>query len=199
MSSRPGRRRVERLDVMHVALGLSMILLLAAGCSPADERDRAPSSIRSETTVTPETIKSDGDERAPAPAPDPASNESTAPPGATASPGAMPEAIRGQWRENDLGRDPTAEDCDQTSPSNRNFGKVLTVNAGGYSLFEDGGRIIHVHGRTDRTIDAAFDTTYADTLTRARRAFALQPGGALAVKDDRGSGRSDLTEYLRCP
>lgn len=110
----------------------------------------------------------------------------------------MPEALRGQWRKNDLGRDPTPEDCDQTSQSNTNFGKVLTVTARGYSLFEDGGRIIDVHRRSDRTILATFDTTYADTPTRARRSFALGPQGALTVRDDPDTGRSDVTEYLRC-
>ena len=111
----------------------------------------------------------------------------------------MPRAVRGQWRENDLGRDPTREDCNQTSSTNRNFGKVLTVRADGYSLFESGGRIIEVHNRTDAMIDATFDTTYADTPTTARKDFALQPGGSLAVNDDDGDGRLSVTEYLRCP
>lgn len=116
-----------------------------------------------------------------------------------ASAGTMPEAVRGQWRENDLGRDPTREDCDQTSQSNNNFGKVLTINARGYSLFEDGGRIIEIYSRTDDSIDATFDTTYADTPTQARRSFALQSQGRLAVKDVQGDGRLDASEYLRCP
>ncbi len=110
----------------------------------------------------------------------------------------MPQAVRGQWRENDLGRVPTSEDCNQTSQSNRNFGKVLTINAGGYSAFEDWGRIIEVHNQTGNMIDATFDTTYADTRTSARKDFALQPDGSLTVNNDDGDGRLDVTEYLRC-
>ena len=41
----------------------------------------------------------------------------------------MPVSLRGQWREDDLAREPTQEDCNQTSDTNRNFGKVLTVRA----------------------------------------------------------------------
>lgn len=178
---------------MRVALSLSMIALLVGGCSPTDEQDRATSDTAPMGTGASTTVGSDGEMRRAAPTPAPISSEPTA------SPGTMPEVVRGQWRESDLGRDPTREDCDQTSQSNSNFGKVLTVNAGGYSLFEDGGRIIDVHSRTDNSIDATFDTTYADTPTRARRSLALQPTGALAVNDNYGDGRSDLTEYLRCP
>ena len=52
----------------------------------------------------------------------------------------MPAALRGQWREDDLGRDPTEEDCDQTSSTNQNFGKVLTVRADGLFVVRGGWR-----------------------------------------------------------
>ena len=110
----------------------------------------------------------------------------------------MPTALRGQWREDDLGRAPTAEDCNQTSQTNRNFGKVLSVRDDGYGLFETGGRIMEVHNRTDSMIDATFDTTYADEPTQARRDFALQPDGTLAVNDDDGDGRMTVTQYRPC-
>ena len=183
----------EEMSMMRVTVSLSVFALLIGGCSPTDEQDRATSDTQPMIPGASANVEPDGETRRTAPVPRPSSNEPTA------SPGTMPEAVRGQWRENDLGRDPTRDDCNQTSQSNNNFGKVLSVNAGGYSLFEDGGRIIDVHSRTDDSIDATFDTTYADTPTRARRSLALQSTGALAVKDDYGDGRSDLTEYLRCP
>jgi hypothetical protein len=76
---------------------------------------------------------------------------------------------------------------------------VLNVNAGGYSLLEDGKRIVNVHSRTDNIIEATFDTTYADTPTRARQKFALKSNGSLAVKTDAGTGRADVSVNLRCP
>ncbi len=111
----------------------------------------------------------------------------------------MPNRLRGEWRADDLGRAPTREDCNQTSGSNRNFGKVLTISSNGFSLFEQGGRIVDIHTRTDSMIDATFDTTYADTPTTARMDFALQPGGTLAVNDDDGDGTPSVTQYRPCP
>lgn len=119
--------------------------------------------------------------------------------GMTAQAQTIPKPLRGQWREDDLGRAPIAEDCQQTSQTNRNFGKILTVRADGYSLFESGGRIIEVHNRTGSMIDATFDTTYADTPTTARKDLALQPGGTLAVNNDDGDGVMDVVQYRRCP
>ncbi|ABC64092.1 hypothetical protein [Erythrobacter litoralis] len=111
----------------------------------------------------------------------------------------IPQAVRGQWREDDLGRAPTAEDCDQTSATRQNFGKVLRVRADGFSLFEQGGRLIEVHNRTDTMIDATFDTTYADTPTQARLDLALQADGTLAINRDDGDGRLSVTQYRKCP
>jgi hypothetical protein len=111
----------------------------------------------------------------------------------------MPEAVRGQWREDDLGRAPTAADCNQTSDTNRNFGKVMTVSANGFSLFEEGGTIVDVHSRTDTMIDATFDTSYADALTTARMDFALQPGATLAVNRDDADGVLSVKQYRPCP
>lgn len=168
---------------------LPIMLLASAACSDAivDPAEPAPS----ETSLP---VASDGGTGGGTAPPSEAAERPT-----TAISPTMPAAIRGQWREDDLGRAPTLEDCDQTSSSNRNFGKVLTVRADGYSLFEDGGRIIEVHNRTDTMIDATFDTTYADTPTSARRDFALQPGGSLAVNDDNGDGSLAVTQYRRCP
>ncbi|MDQ3077234.1 MAG: hypothetical protein M3Q83_00150 [Pseudomonadota bacterium] len=111
----------------------------------------------------------------------------------------MPRNLRGAWRADDLERAPTDEDCNQTSSSNRNFGKVLTIRQDGYSLFEEGGRLITVHALSDDMIEATFDTTYADTPTRARLAFKILPGGRLSVTDKDASGRTAATAYRRCP
>ena len=111
----------------------------------------------------------------------------------------MPAALRGQWREDDLGRDPTEEDCDQTSSTNQNFGKVLTVRADGYSLFEEGGEIAEVHNRSDRMIDATFAVPTPNGTTPRRKDFALQSDDTLAVNDDDGDGRMSVTQYRPCP
>ncbi len=111
----------------------------------------------------------------------------------------MPASLRGEWREDDLGRTPTLENCDQTSSTNGNFGKVLTVRPEGYNLFESAGTIMQMHDRSRTMIDATFDTTYADTSTQARREFALRSDGTLLVNDDDGDGRLSVTQYVRCP
>ncbi len=161
---------------------LAAVLLLAA-CSEAPD----PAPAEAETPIPVEPDSGIGD-------------------GATPLPGeretaraTMPNRLRGQWREDDLGRAPSREDCAQTSTTNRNFGKVLTVSSNGFSLFEEGGRIVEVHNRTDSMIDATFDTTYADTPTSARIDLALQPGGTLAVNRDDGDGVISATQYRPCP
>ena len=177
---------------MRLTLSLSMMISVVTGCSPAGEQDPTAAGTAPMAAETSTTVEASRETRRAVPSPAATSTERTA----FAS--TMPEAVRGQWRENDLGRDPTREDCNQTSQSNSNFGKVLTVDAGGYSVFEDGGRIIDVHNRTDDMIDATFDTTYADTPTRARKDFALQSNGSLAVNNDDEDGRAKSIEYLRC-
>lgn len=181
---------------MRLACLLAVPILVLSACAQP-----APSDATNPVTVADEGVVPGG----PMPVePDGGIGDGAAPlPGAAAdeqeaSAASMPAALRGQWREDDLGRAPTREDCNQTSSTNRNFGKVLTVREDGYSLFETGGRIMEVHSRTDTMIDATFDTTYADTPTRARRDFALQPGGTLAVNDDDGDGRLSVTQYRRC-
>ncbi len=111
----------------------------------------------------------------------------------------MPQALRGSWRKDDLGRAPETADCDIYRPANQSRDRVVTVREGGYSHFETGGRIMEVHNRTDEMIDATFDTTYADTPTSARKDFALQPDGTMAVNNDDGDGRMDVSTYRRCP
>ncbi|EDL49383.1 hypothetical protein [Erythrobacter sp. SD-21] len=111
----------------------------------------------------------------------------------------MPSAMHGDWHKDDLGRTPTPQDCDPRLRGNIDWDRLITVRDEGYSYFETGGRIMEVHARTDRMIDATFDTTYADTPTSERRDFALQPGGTLVVNADKGNGGMDVTRYIRCP
>ena len=111
----------------------------------------------------------------------------------------MPSEMRGVWHKDDLGRAPTAQDCDPSLRGTIDWDRLMTVRGEGYSYFETGGRIMEVHARTDRMIDATFDTTYADTPTSERRDFALQPGGMLAVNADNGDGGKETTRYIRCP
>ena len=111
----------------------------------------------------------------------------------------MPESLRGDWHKDDLGRAPTAEDCDPRLRGTIDWDRLITVREGGYSYFETGGRIMEVHNRTDTMIDATFDTTYADTPTSERRDFALQDDGSMAINLDDGDGTMNVVEYLPCP
>jgi len=182
---------LKEVTNMRVAFISLIILLIAGACSPTGEQGSRAAGATPMAAEPSATAEANRDLRA-------AARASTSIK-RTASTSTMPAAILGQWRQDDLGRDPTGEDCNQSSQSNGNFGNVLNVYARGYSVFEDGGRIIDVHRRTDATIDATFDMTYADTPTQARRNFALKPNGSLVVSDDEAAGRPDVTAYLRCP
>ena len=111
----------------------------------------------------------------------------------------MPVKLRGDWHKDDLGRAPTPKDCDPRLRGTIDWDRLITVDEGGYSYFEMGGRITTVHRRTDTMIDATFDTTYADTPTSERRDFALQPDGTMAVNRDDGDGVMEVTQYRPCP
>lgn len=160
---------------------LSMPFLLAACDRAGDEAaERLPDQAPLEETT---------------PAPTPSVSESQNAPLAKT----MPSAMHGDWHKDDLGRAPTAQDCDPRLRGTIDWDRLMTVRDEGYSYFETGGRIMEVHARTDRTIDATFDTTYADTPTSERRDFALEGGGTLAVDADNGDGGMDVTRYIRCP
>ncbi len=173
---------IEKEFPMRNLISVLALSVAVAGCSPDPAASTDPSAEIAapvaETNVGPQARISAEDET-------------------QTFPKTMPAALHGVWRQDDLGGAPTAEDCNQTSASNKNFGKVMTVRADGYSLFEDGGRIIETHNRTDETIDATFDTTYADTPTKARRNFVMQPAGTLVVTDL--GGTSPTVEYRPCP
>lgn len=178
---------------MRLLLSFSVFVVLVGGCSQTGDAEKSPSGTPELPTAISASAEPDaGSGRVDDPPPSATSDRST-------STMSMPNPVRGQWRQNDLARSPSTEDCNQTSQSNQNFGKVLSINADGYSLFEDGGRIVEVHSRTDTTIDATFDTTYADTPTRSRKDFTLQPSGFLVVRDNEKAERPQVTEYVRCP
>ncbi|NVD45548.1 hypothetical protein [Qipengyuania atrilutea] len=111
----------------------------------------------------------------------------------------MPVRLRGDWHKDDLGRVPEAEDCDPRLRGTIDWDRLVTVDEGGYSYFETGGRITDVHGRTDTMIDAAFDTTYADTPTSTRRNLTLQSDGTMTVREEDGNGQPTIKKYIRCP
>ena len=166
-------------------------LLIAAACgvlvaSCANESGE-PNPAETMIPVEPDGGIGDG---AP-PIPSPASSQSLAK--------TMPVQLRGDWHKDDLGHAPTAQDCDPRLRGTIDWDRLITVNEGGYSYFETGGRIMEVHARTDTMIDATFDTTYADTPTSARQDFALQNDGTMAVNEDDGDGQMTVKEYIRCP
>jgi hemin uptake protein HemP len=163
-------------------------LLAVAACSSPEDSAFEPAS--EEATMIVEADRGVGNDASPL--------EDTAEDGGETT---MPAAMRGRWREDDLGHAPTNEDCEQTSTTNDNFGKVLTVRAEGYTLFETGGRIIEVHNRTDTMIDATFDTTPPPAPERitSRKDFALQQDGTLAINHDDADGIMSVTQYRPCP
>lgn len=118
--------------------------------------------------------------------------------GPTAQANTMPAAMYGRWHQDTLGQAPTAADCDPESDATRDYDRLITVRETGYGYFETGGRIMEVHDRSDRMIDATFDTTYADTPTQARKDFSLQANGSLVVQD-KGGQESETIRYQRCP
>ena len=109
----------------------------------------------------------------------------------------MPISMFGRWHIDDLGRAPTAADCDPERDGTRDYNRLITIYEGGYSYFETGGRIVEVHARTGEMIDATFDTTYADEPTSARVKFTRRGDGPLAVRDESGQLETDL--YRPCP
>ena len=111
----------------------------------------------------------------------------------------MPKRLRGVWHKDDLDRAPTKKDCDPSLRGTIDWDRLITVRKDGYGYFETGGRIMTVHRVSDTMIDATFDTTYADTPTSARKDFALQQDGTMAVNHDDGDGQLDVTQYRRCP
>lgn len=191
--------RRPRADVPAL-LALASIVLTMTACAPetAPTGDNSAVADRSGAGRPNEALDAapSGPGRTAAPA-TPVITPAAPAPGESLALG-MPVALRGRWRVDDLGREPTGDDCNQTSTDNRNFGKVLTIRDNGYSLFEEGGRLIRVYARSDQTIDARFDTTYADTPTEARFAFVLRPGGRLGVTDKGGGGQMIKAAYRRC-
>jgi len=107
----------------------------------------------------------------------------------------IPESIRGVWRQSEAAS-VTAAECDETN-SPDNIGKVLTINADWFSNFEDGGRLLEIYTSDGSSIDARYDTTYADTPTEDRLVFALQDGGAVLLVSD--VTQPGAVRYVRCP
>lgn len=164
-------------------LALFGLPLLLMACGDAAEQGAVP--------VQDQSLSDEASTPEPSPTPSQSDGQSFAK--------SMPAEMLGDWHKDDLGHAPTAEDCDPRLRGTIDWDRLMTVREGGYSYFETGGRIIEVHGRTDTTIDATFDTTYADDPTSERRDFALLPGGTLVVNADGGNGVRDIIRYRRCP
>ncbi len=111
------------------------------------------------------------------------------------TPEAIPEAVRGVWRESEAGS-VTAAECDDTN-SSENMGRVLNIRADGFSNFETGGSLLEVFEADATRVDALYDTTYADTPTEENIVFDAQDdGNVLIVRDETRPGP---VRYVRCP
>lgn len=116
---------------------------------------------------------------------------STAPPSTS---GTIPAALRGTWRESEAGS-VTAAECDDINDAS-NMGRVLEIRADGFSNFEEGGRLLAVYSSDDTSVDALFDTSYAEPR-QDRFTFEAQNGGNVLVVTS-----ADLpgpVRYVRCP
>lgn len=173
----------------------------------AGQPDAAPSTAVA-TTVDPAAADPAASTLAPDPAP---VTDSSAPdeatittvvPAATAAPDVastgtadtIPEAVRGTWRESEADS-VTAAECDDVNDS-ANTGRVLTVRADGFSVFEEGGRLLTVYSSDDTRIDALFDTSYAEP-SEDRFTFETTDGGDVLLV--REAERPDSIRYVRCP
>jgi hypothetical protein len=114
-----------------------------------------------------------------------------------ALPSSFPESLQGVWGEI-TGGSPTSDECRYDVNSFDNFGKVLTIRADGFDLFELGGRPLEVHERGENRFVATFDTTYGDTPTQDRLAFSVDGGVLTLSGGERLVGSSDVS-YAACP
>ena len=175
---------MKQMTLLRSALPIALLALAACSQDPQAPVD---SEVAAEGAADDEVVQAQ--ENSPADA---------AEEGPTAQANTMPAAMLGRWHEDTLGHAPTAVDCDPESDATRDYDRLITVRETGYGYFETGGRIMEVHDRNDRMIDATFDTTYADTPTQARKDFSLQANGSLVVQYDSGE-ESETIRYQRCP
>lgn len=148
------------------------------------------------------------------PSPEPATSPSGSPqPSQSASPTkelrqaqTIPRPLRGKWREvpprepgdTSMQRKVTTAQCDNSDYANA--GKILNIRDTNFGFFEQGGRLLKIHERSDTRIRATFDTTYADTPTQMDYIFDAQDGGTSLVMREYGKGaRPGPFLYKRCP
>jgi hypothetical protein len=161
----------------------AVTVLLAAACSQTGQ-DRAKEPAAADAPIPTE--------------PDGGIGDGAGPPMAQPDyPKTFPEALRGKWRRTGDGEVDAAL-CDGYQSAN--VGKVLTVREDGYSFFETGGRFIEVRDRSGGSIDARFDTTYADEPTSEEIRFDLRDNGeTLRLSRYEGSTSFEPEYYTRCP
>lgn len=150
--------------------------------TPAPSAPTTPATTTATTpTTTPTTLSNVTTTPAPAPAPAPAL--------------VIPEPVRGTWRESEAAS-VGFDDCRQELGFEQNFGKVLTIDAASFTVFEAGGTLRAIVEQDESRVDATFDTIDADTTRQQRLVFDAQDGGSvLIVRDD----RPGPTRYVRCP
>ena len=181
------------------------VVSVPATSEPSDTTTSGPATTTTDsttdsTTAPPTTAPST---TAPTTAPD---NTPTTAPTTTASPTAsptlessFPPAMRATWRESDADS-VSFDECRTDGDAVENFGRVLTISGDRFGYFETGGRIVEVHARSDRRLEATFDTTYADTPTSDRLTFELSDDGdVLRLEGAAAVATADTVRYVRCP
>ncbi len=172
---------------------LLIVSFLTVGCDESESKNAKPTEVSSAETA-------------------PAKPMTAEPPKETSAKRLEknhPEAMRGTWRrvsdeeeaqalEND--QELLVERCLRTATPN--FGRVVEIREDGFTVFEEGGRLLEVHERSEDSLRATYDTTYADTPAQAQYVFVLKNDGSRLVstlKEGSGSMGSGDTLHVRCP
>ncbi|MEL6893342.1 MAG: LppP/LprE family lipoprotein [Actinomycetota bacterium] len=193
----------------HVGTAAALGGLLAACGSDADTTstpgvDEVPAGLEEDDksaapaeAAPSETTSSTPPMTAPAPEPTPSDGDTTsvAPPADEAPLDvSFPESMLGAWRVSDSA-EVSAQECDQSVIENA--GNVIVINDDGFSLFESGGGLVKVLGRTDTRIEATVETAYADEVEQSRMAFELVDDGTAILVD--GLSSVEPIRYVQCP
>ncbi|WP_370177583.1 hypothetical protein [Alteriqipengyuania sp.] len=180
---------------MRIAAFAATAALAMTACAEAPEPEATPDGTGTEKPMPVEPDGGIGDGAGPPDAPSmPEHADDIEEPSAFAR--TFPTAIRGKWRETG-GAPVTAEQCDNYK--SENMGKVLHIRADSYSYFETGGRFMTVSDRSEGHIRGVFDTTYADTPSRAELAFRVDPVAKTLTVQNFDAGEQGRTLYRRCP
>ena len=187
-----------------IALPLVALTLSLGACADANDSDASGPAQRATSADPVEAGANEGPmpgASTTTPVPTPATAPAEPAPDAIGSENrdvlekSIPVALRGKWRETS-GAAPTAAQCQGSSDGN--IGKVLEVRDTGFSIFENGGRLMDVASRSPGSIRATYDTTYADTPTQADITMRVDPVARTLTMMTHGDG-GDSRIYKRCP